>query len=196
MTTAQSAPERKTLRQLRETADTLFAKNNTPNKITCNTDKVSFELDPYEIAIMPKECLHTPGMQRLWMRKAVTISDDEALENEIILHMGGMVEMTGPRPIQVLKDDGTWTTETPIIEEVSGRRDIVMKVDDDPTSRTYGMPQTLKCVLGGELVFLTKQQLDEGRPPLCPTHESDAHRIVSIQNPDGSWSHKLPTIER
>lgn len=196
MTTAQSAPERKTLRQLRETADTLFCKNNGPTKITCNTHEVRFELDPYETRIMPKECLNVPGMQKLWMSKRVTISDDIEMENEIILRMGGMVEMTGPRPVDVMREDGTWAKETPKLEQTSGKNDITMRVDTDPNSRTFGMPQTLKCVIGGEPVFLTKQQLDEGNPPLCPTHAGDSHRIVSIQQADGSWTHKLPTIER
>ena len=35
------------------------------------------------IRIVPKECLNVPGFQRLWMRNAVSISDDEKMENEI-----------------------------------------------------------------------------------------------------------------
>ena len=190
MTTAQSAPERKSLRELRKSDATLFCKNNTANKITCNSHEVQFELDPFEIAIMPKECLSVPGLQRLWMRKAVTISDDEEMENEIILHMGGIVEMPAIRPVQVMRDDGTWVMETPKLEEISGRNDITMKVDE------RGQPITAKCVIGGEPVYQTAQQIGEGAPPLCPIHEAESYKIVSVQNQDGSWSHKLPTIER
>ena len=190
MTTAQEAPRRKSLRELRQSDATLFCKNNTDTKITCNAKDLQFELDPFEIAIMPKECLSTPGMQRLWMRKAVTISDDEEMENEIILHMGGIVEMTGPRPVQVMRDDGTWAEETPKLEDISGSHDIIMKLNE------RGEPETLKCVIGGEPVYLTKQQLDEGNPPLCGIHASEAHKLISIQNQDGSWTHKLPTIEK
>jgi hypothetical protein len=186
--TTTATPERKTLRELRNSDATLFCKNNTGNKITCNTEKVQFELDPYEIAIMPKECLSTPGMQRLWMRKAVTISDDESMEDEIILLMGGLVEMPPVRAVQVMKDDGTWAFETPAVTETSGKNDIVMTLDDK------GQPQAIKCVIGGEPVFQTKAQADEGAPPLCPVHESESHKIVSIQNADRSWSHTLPKI--
>lgn len=186
--TTTATPERKTLRELRNSDATLFCKNNTGNKITCNTKDVQFELDPHEIAIMPKECLSTPGMQRLWMRKAVTISDDESMEDEIILLMGGLVEMPPVRAVQIMKDDGTWAEETPKIAETSGRNDITMKLDEQ------GMPETIKCVIGGEQVFQTKQQIDEGVPPLCPIHESESHKIVSIQNPDRTWSHSLPKI--
>lgn len=190
MATTTEAPRRKSLRELRQSDATLFCKNNTGNKITCNDHDLKFELDPFEIAIMPKECLNKSGMQRLWMRKAITISDDEDMENEIILHLGGIVELTGPRPIQVLKDDGTWVEETPKLVETSGSNDIVMKVNDQ------GVPESLKCVIGGEPVYLTKQQLDEGTPPLCGIHAPEGHKLVSMQNQDGSWTHKLPTIER
>jgi len=188
MTTASPEVQRKSLRDLRKSDATLFCKNNTGTIITCNTKDLRFEIEPFEITILPKECLDLPRMQKLWMRKAVTISDDEEMENNMILHMGGIVEMTGPRPVQVMRDDGTWTLETPKLEEISERRDIVMKLDEK------GQPITPKCIIGGEPIFQTKQQLDDGQPPLCPLHENETHKIVSIQNQDGSWTHKLPTI--
>lgn len=193
MTTATESAPRKTLRQLRESADTLFCKNNTANKITCNTHEVRFELDPFEIRIMPKECLNAPGMQRLWMKKLITISDDVEMENQIMLHMGGQVSETIPK-VQVMNDDGTWSTQTPQVEKKSGHRDIVMPIDNDPNSRTYGQPKPLTCVIGGEAVFMTREQIDMGVPPLCQAHAGETHRLVSIQNENGTWSHKLPTI--
>src|ERR1700712_1093180 len=103
--------QRKSLRALRESTGTLFAKNNTPHKITCNSDTISFELEPAgfddSIRIVPKEALNQPGFQRLWMKKHVTISDDEEMENEITLLMGGMVDHVIKAQVQA--EDGTWS---------------------------------------------------------------------------------------
>lgn len=192
MTTAQSAPtQRKSLRDLRKSDATLFCKNNGATIIVANSPTVQFELQPFEIAIMPKECLAMSGIQKLWMRKEITISDDEGMEDEIILHLGGIVEMpAGPRPVAVMRDDGTWAQETPTLTQHSGARDIVMGVNEK------GEPIQLRCIIGGEPVFLPRQALDAGQPPLCPTHVGEAYKIASIQNQDGTWTHKLPTIER
>jgi hypothetical protein len=192
MTTAQSAPTvRKSLRDLRKSDATLFCKNNGPTIIVANDRTVQFELQPFEIAIMPKECLAMSGIQKLWMRKEITISDDEGMEDEIILHLGGIVEMpAGPRPVAIMRDDGTWAEEVPTLTQHSGARDIVMGVNEK------GEPVRPKCIIGGEAIFQTRQQLDAGEPPLCPIHAGEAFKVVSIQNQDGSWSHKLPIIER
>lgn len=192
MTTATpEARERKSLRELRQSDATLFCKNNTDTVVTCNDKDVQFELQPFEIAIMPKECLNKSGIQKLWMTKRITISDDEGMEDEIILHLGGIVEMpAGPRPVAVMRDDGTWAQEVPTLTQHSGARDIVMGVNEK------GEPVQPKCVIGGEPVFQTRQQVDAGEPPLCQVHAGEAHKIVSVQNADRSWSHKLPTIER
>ena len=126
---ATSTQDRKSLRELRESTGTLFAKNNTATKITCNTEEVSFELEPagYDdsIRIVPKECLNVPGFQRLWMRRAVTISDDEEMENEITLLMGGQVAYT-PKVYTVGKDGAPVEVDAEFTED-PGKRDIVMK---------------------------------------------------------------------
>jgi hypothetical protein len=193
--------QRKSLRQLRESTGTLFAKNNTPHKVTCNTDSVSFELEPkgYDdsIRIVPKECLNVPGFQRLWMKKHITVSDDEAMENEITLLMGGLVE-AGPRPVQVQKQDGTWVEETPEIREPAGKNSFSVPVDTDPNSRTYGQAMRSAgdtCLFDNERVFLTDRDKEAGVPPLCPAHAGESHRVVSTPHADGSWSHQLSTLE-
>jgi hypothetical protein len=193
----------KSLREFRETTATLFAKNNTPHKVTCNTPdgNVQFELDPagYEnsIMIMPKECLSVPGFQRMWMRGAITISDDEAMENEIQLLMGGQVEII-ERPIPVMNEDGTWGEIKPELQAPPEQKDIIMRVDNDPNSRTYGQASTPTCIVGGEPIFQNALQLRNGEPPLCPLHVSEAPRVVSTPQPDGTWTHRLgnqPVIE-
>ena len=190
---------RKSLRELRESTGTLFAKNNTAHKITCNTDTISFELEPTgfddSIRICPKECLNQPGFQRLWMKKAISISDDEEMEHEITLLMGGQVQVDGPKPVQVQKEDGTWVEETPAVMENPTSRDISVSVDTDPNSRTFGQAKTTTCLIGGETVFQTQKSLDEGEPPLCETHRSESHRVVSTPSADGTWEHRMATIE-
>jgi hypothetical protein len=189
--------ERKSLRQLRESTGTLFAKNNTPHKITCNTDKISFELEPagYDdsIRIVPKAALNVPGFQRLWMRKAITISDDEDMENEITLLMGGQVEKV--IKAQVQNEDGSWTEVVPVIGPIEGKESFTVAVDTDPNSRTYGQAITTRCIIGGEQIFQTQTDVDEGAPPLCDIHKADSARVVSTPQSDGSWTHQLVAME-
>jgi len=192
-----STQERKSLRELRESTGTLFAKNNTGSKITCNTETVSFELEPagYDdsIRIVPKECLNVPGFQRLWMRRAVTISDDEAMENEITLLMGGQVAFT-PKVYTVDKDGKAVEVEVEVTDD-PGKRDIVFTESGDPTGRDYALQTAHRCLIGGEAVYMQQKFLDEGEPPLCQDHAGDKGRVVSTPQPDGSWTHQVAQIE-
>jgi len=187
--TIPAAPEveRKSLRQLRESTGTLFAKNNTRNKITCNTKEITFSLEPVgrddSIKIMPKECLSQPGFQKLWMKKSITVSDDPAMEDEITLLMGGQVAM--PKKVAVMGNDGKMTYVEPVIEQPLNRRDFTMKLDE------RGQPIVQRCLIGGENIFQTEGEIRQGVPPLCPMHETESHRVVSTPQPDGSWSHQL-----
>lgn len=187
MTAPAPEIERKSLRELRESKGTLFAKNNTRNKITCNTDKVTFSLAPKgkddSIKIVPKECLDQPGFQKLWMAKKIAISDDPAMEEEIALLMGGHVAM--PRKVSVMGNDGKMIEVEPVVEEPSNRRDLTFKLDEK------GQPISVKCLIGSETVFQTEGQIKAGQPPLCPVHESESYRVASTPQPDGSWTHQL-----
>ena len=128
------------------------------------------------------------------MKKAITISDDEEMENEITLLMGGQVELTGPRPVQVMKADGTWEEQTPTMTESPTSRDLTVSVDTNPASRTYGQASPATCIIGGEAIFQTQKALQAGEPPLCPDHLGESHRVVSTPQADGSWTHQLSTI--
>lgn len=197
-TAADGGNQRKSLRDFRESTATLFAKNNTPFKVTCHTDKVSFELEPAghddSIRILPKECLDEPGFQRLWMRGKVTISDDEAMEREITLLMGGQVE-TRPAAVTVMMNDGTEKVITPTVTESGNSRDMVFATDTDPASRTFGQVNAQpKCVIGGEPVFIAQTLLDGGEPPLCEAHADLKHQIVSTPQPDGTWHHQPAVV--
>lgn len=188
---------RKSLRELRESTGTLFAKNNTATKITCNTDQVTFELEPagYDdsIRIVPKECLNVPGFQRLWMRNAVSISDDEAMENEITLLMGGQVAYV-PKVYTTDKSGAPVEVEAALTEDPASK-DIIMKESGDPLGRDYVIQTEQKCVVSGLPVYMTQAQIDGGEPPLHPDYASEKGRIVSTPSSDGTWTHQLVTIE-
>ena len=192
-----STQERKSLRELRESTGTLFAKNNTSTKITCNTETVSFELEPagYDdsIRIVPKECLNVPGFQRLWMRNAVSISDDEKMESEITLLMGGQVAYT-PKVYTVDKDGKAIEVEAAMTENPASR-DIVMKESGDPSGRDYSIQTEQRCLISGQPVYMTQKQIDEGEPPLHPDYAGERSRVVSTPHPDGTWSHQVVQIE-
>jgi hypothetical protein len=191
------AQERKSLRELRESNGTLFAKNNTSTKITCNTDTISFELEPagYDdsIRIVPKECLNVPGFQRLWMRRGITISDDEAMENEITLLMGGQVASV-PKVYTVDKTGAPVEVEAVMTEDPHSQ-DLVFTESGDPTGRDYTVHTPLKCVISGQPVYMTQKQIDDGEPPLHPDYAGEKSRIVSTPQPDGTWTHQLVQIE-
>jgi hypothetical protein len=195
--TTSTQEARKSLRELRESTGTLFAKNNTATKITCNTETVSFELEPagYDdsIRIVPKECLNVPGFQRLWMRNAVSISDDDKMENEITLLMGGQVAYT-PKVYTVDSSGAAVEVEAELTENPASR-DIVMKESGDPTGRDYAIQTENRCVVSGQPVYMTQKQIDDGEPPLHPDYVSERSRIVSTPQPDGTWTHQLVQIE-
>ena len=193
-----STQERKSLRELRESTGTLFAKNNTGTKITCHTDAVAFELEPagYDdsIRIVPKECLSVPGFQRLWMRRAISISDDEAMENEITLLMGGQVATAIPKVITVGEDNKAVEVEAQMTENPASR-DLVFSESGDPSGRDYTVQAPFRCLIGGEPVYFTQKLIDDGEPPLCADHAGEKGRVVSTPQPDGTWSHQLAQIE-
>jgi hypothetical protein len=188
---------RKSLRELRESTGTLFAKNNTATKITCNPPQISFELEPAgnddSIRIVPKECLNIPGFQRLWMRNAVSISDDERMENEITLLMGGQVAYT-PKVYTTDESGAAIEVEVEFTED-PGKNDIVMRESGDPTGRDYSIHTEQRCVVSGQPVYMTEKQIEAGEPPLHPDYASERSRIVSTPSADGTWTHQLVTIE-
>ena len=190
--------QRKSLRELRESTGTLFAKNNTSKKITCNTDKLRFELEPagYDdsIRIVPKEALNEPGFQRLWMKKAITISDDEALENEITLLMGGQVAYQ-PKVYSV-DNEGKPLEVVPEVTESAQSRDIVFKEVGDPTqTRGYAIQSANACLFCSAPVMIAQKFLDDGEPPLCQDHTDRKGEVASTPQPDGTWIHQVINMQ-
>lgn len=202
--------QRKSLRELRESTGTLFAKNNTKKRITCNSEQTSFELEPQgmdnSIMIVPKECLNVPGFQRLWMRGAVSISDDEAMENEITLLMGGQVAYQ-PK-IWSTDKEGQAIEVVPELTDTPQSRDIVFHdnsaaqkgdgryADTMAQARNYAIDSGDNgCVFCKAPVFIQQKFLDEGEPPLCSDHAHLKSQVASTPQPDGSWDHRPVDIQ-
>lgn len=154
------------LRHLRKSENVLYAKNNSGNKITCREFngqiKVDFDLDPQEMAIIPKEALYVPGFLRLWMKGAVTVSDDDEMENELLLSMDGLVTAQ------------------------QNERKRVMETMNEPASHN-DIEQKL-CLVGQEPVFQRSKDTTSGVPPLCDLHKHQAAEFVPTQQPNGSWT--------
>lgn len=208
--------QRKSLRELRESTGTLFAKNNTNKKITCNTETTSFELDPKggdnSITIVPKECLNVPGFQRLWMRGSISISDDEAMENEVTLLMGGQVEFKPKVYSETWSmDKGAGSVEAEaVLEAPAESRDIIFKdntadhtapgnryADVAAQARGYAITGGTSCLVPrcANSVMIAQKFLDDGEPPLCQDHEHLKTQVAATPQPDGSWTHQLAMIQ-
>lgn len=190
--------QRKSLRELRESTGTLFAKNNTNKKITCNTDQTSFELDPKgtenSVQIVPKECLNVPGFQRLWMRGSVSVSDDEAMENEITLLMGGQVAFV-PKVWSVDKDGEPIEVVAELTESPESRDIIFAETGDPNKQREYSISAKNTCVFCKAPVMIAQKFLDDGEPPLCQDHADQKAQVASTPQPDGSWTHQSIAIQ-
>lgn len=156
MTTTTKAAKEKSLRELRQFTGTLYVANNTPNKITCHEtvgdQKVDFELEPQglddSIRILPKAALEVPGFQRLWLSKAITVSDDPDMEHQITLLMAGRAGVTESRLNQLVG----------MVEQTSSDKDLI----------------PMKCLESGETIFQTAAQVKAGVPPLAARFADEA----------------------
>lgn len=155
-TTKPVVAKEKSLRELRQYTGTLYVANNTGNKITCHDtvgdQRVDFELEPKgfddSIRILPKAALEVPGFQRLWLSKAVTVSDDPDMEHQITLLMAGRAGVTASRLGELVG----------MVEETSTDKDLV----------------PMKCLESGETVFQTQADFKAGVPPLAERFAGEA----------------------
>ncbi len=164
-------PTKMTLPQLRKFDGQLFIQNNTPMKITFHErmgDKsVDFELDPAgepdAIAFLPKLALDMRGLQKLWMKGAVTISTDPDMEEQLMLMNARAVGAADDRMKAMLGQQTESNTANQIEERaclVCGRRN----------------PQS--GVIEQGRVMQNARQVKDGVPPLCPIHTDQAHMFV------------------
>jgi hypothetical protein len=160
----------KQLRELRKSEDLLYVRNNTHTLITCNRnvrDSSPFHIEPAgqsgSIQILPKEVLDLPRFQKLWMKRAVTVSNDERMETAIQLLMSGELHLTQERH-----------------DEIMGM------IDESSTSRAL---KEMRCLSCDGRIFMPIGDVESGAIPLCDMHVSEAPNYSVVPQADGSFSY-------
>jgi len=178
------APKIMTLPQLRQFEGQLFIQNNTPMKITFHErlgDKwVDFELDPAgepdSIGFLPKLALDMRGLQKLWMKGSVSISDDPDMEDKIMLMNAAAVGASEKR-----------------MREIMGLQTEQANINDleEKSCLVCGLVNRQTGVIERGRVMQNRRQVKDGIAPLCPEHLDEAHkfvpRMVSNAQGDTHW---------
>jgi hypothetical protein len=163
-TTARKQQDKKlTLSELRKHDGTLYIKNNTPHvqsfhqKIGEGT--VDFELSPAgtpdSVAHLPRLALEMRGLQKLWLRGALTVSTDEAMEDQITLLIGQSIQAS---------DEQMANLRGEVVESNTGK-DLVEKA-----CLQCGQVDAQSGVVTRGRVFQSARDIKEGTPPLCSDH--------------------------
>jgi hypothetical protein len=160
-----------TLPELRKFDGQLFIQNNTAKFITFRDrigDKtVDFELEPAgepdSITFLPKLALDMRGLQKLWMRGAVTISTDPEMEDQIMLANAQAVGVSEQRMREIMGKQ----TENEAHKDLEERPCLVCGAKD----RTTG-------VITRGRVLQNRRAVKEGVPPLCEAHQDAKHQFV------------------
>lgn len=156
-----TSEERKlTLADIRSGDKTLFVKNNGPTIITCSPPGgQDFVLTPQgtedSIKILPKEVALVPQFQKLWIKKQITVSDDPALEDELVLMQMGMAELEATRQRAVQE----------MMQENSADKQLVEAF----------------CLLTGERVFQSIADIKAHVPPLAERFKDQASKFVHTE---------------
>lgn len=162
-----------TLPELRKYDGQLFIQNNTGNKITFHErmgDKVvDFELDPAgepdSLGFLPKLALDMRGLQKLWMKGAITISSDPEMEDEIMLLNAQAVGVSEQRMKTLLGQQ----TESNANSQIEEKMCLVKGC-------AFRNQQT--NVIERGRVIQSRRQVKDGIPPLCPQHQDQASFFV------------------
>lgn len=161
MTTTKSRSE--IIREIRTSDRTFFVRNNTRERISSSATEPPLSLGPAgmgeDVSILPKGVLDEPGFQRLWSAGKITITDDPAVEDEMI---ESAVANQARQDAEMAKLQG-------VIEEPSSNRDLMEK----------------KCLISGETVYQTQADIKNMVPPLAPIYKDRAHEFVPSVSPDG-----------
>lgn len=166
-----SAEKTMTLPQLRDHQGQLFVQNNTPNYITFREkigDKsVDFELEaagePDSITFLPKLALDMRGLQKLWMRGAITISTDPEMEDQIMLANAQAVGVSEARMREIM---GKQT-------ENENNKDLV-----ELPCLKCGIVDKVTGVITRGRVLQPRRQVKEGIPHLCSEHQGHRSEFV------------------
>lgn len=187
----ESQPQ--TIAELRKFEGELWVKNNDPYKQVNirttfgNGQRVDIELapagQPDSISLLPKPALELRGFQRMWLRKALTVSSDPNIESEITLLMN-----------QHLKASDARMAET------------MATIEPGNISRELTEKPCLQCgkvnregVIEGGRVVQSALDVKNGIPPLCDEHVDMQHlfnpTLVSDDKGEESWKFTPVTLK-
>jgi len=153
-----------TLKEMEKYEGTLYVRNNTPHAVSCNTKDQQFLLEPSghdgSIQVMPKGCLTQSGFVKIWKRGDLTISPD-------------------------LEDEASEASERVALAEKK-RLDAISAMTEENASNKDLVEA--KCLISGELVFQSQQDVNDLVPPLAERYKNRAYEFVptQVQQPDGT----------
>ncbi|HNO39835.1 MAG TPA: hypothetical protein PKL71_05430, partial [Marmoricola sp.] len=171
--TAPTATPR-SIHQLRSYDGPLYVANNTMNKITCHErlgdKRVDFELDPKgepdSMMVLPKLALDVRGIQKLWMAGDITVSTDDAFQNQISLLMNQNLRAPEDRVAQIMGAAGEENPPAVSIEQSSTNNHLVVR-----PCQVCGHVDSVSGVIDRGQVTLTLREANDGKVPLCAAHE-------------------------
>jgi len=189
MTAAAEAPKMMTLPELRKFEGQLFIQNNTPMKITFHEKLgekwVDFELDPAgepdSIGFLPKLALDMRGLQKLWMKGSVSISDDPDMEAKIMLMNAAAVGASEKRMAELMG----LQTENANIHDLEEKSCLVC-----------GRVNRQTGVIERGRVMQNRRQVKDGIPPLCPEHLDEERKFIPrmVSNAQGDTHWEFDTV--
>ena len=160
--TDTATPRKITMGDLRNSDATFYVRNDSPKTLTCNEGKdIRFILGPKgaddSVQILPPAVALQPGFQRAWLRGDVTISDDPEMQNEILFQ-----------------------AERRSLADIARANEVQAVVE--PSSASKSMVERL-CLVSGERVFLTEQEVKDLVPPLAERFKDQAHLWIPTEVP-------------
>jgi len=150
-----------TLADLQNFEGVLYVENLSMHHVTCNdlVTKRAFALGPKgsdnSIRTLPKEVAAQPGFQRLWMKGDVVISTDPSMQERIAL----------AAQEQTLRQQARLDDLQAVVEAPSATRSLVER----------------KCLISGERVFQTEQEVKDMVPPLAERYKDRASEFVATE---------------
>ena len=148
-----------TLAEMRKFDGTLYAKNHSRHTLSCNTDKVRFMLQAQgtdgDVQVVPKECFDVAGFQKVIAKGQISISPD--YEEEAIR---GSLAVDEEREARMAEINAT-------LEESGESKDLIQA----------------KCLVSGEMIFQTAQDVKNLVPPLSPQYKDRAHEFIPTEVP-------------
>lgn len=180
--TPQTKPKSRSeiIREIRTSDKTYFVRNNTTHRISSSASTPPLSLGPAgrgeDVAILPKAVIDEPGFQRLWSSGKLTITDDPAIEEEMVESAGANQERREAERRKLLGDVE--------IEEPSSNRDLIEKT----------------CLVSGERVYQTQVEVRNMVPPLAPAYKNRAHEFIPHPSRDAQGNESVTfsrvTIEK